>query len=378
MWSLPGNVRSPGYHRRATPYTREGAAAHEVAERAVHGLPIPDEIIVDGEAVEVSQEMLENIEVYVDYVESLRKSADVFLTEERIRIDGLPEPVFGTADCIVYWREKQTVEIPDLKYGKGVLVDARDNPQLRLYGLGAARRLIEMGEKVKRVRMTIVQPRTNPGLFPFEEIPLPELEFWAIEELHPALLSIAMDDQTENTGEHCRWCVRAGECAALANLAQVQAVQAFAPDPKAEIEAMDDASLGLLLDRIELVTTWVSLVRAEATHRAETEGKVIPGWKLAPKRAVRKWDDQDAVMAKLTQMGVVMNNVVKLVSPAAVERELKSLKKSMKPLDSHVVKESSGNTLVKSSDPREESLALTPKVVFNDNADSLLETEYPF
>ncbi len=44
---------------------------------------------------------------------------------------------FGTADALII--ANNTIEVIDLKYGKGVKVDAQNNPQLMLYGLGAFR-----------------------------------------------------------------------------------------------------------------------------------------------------------------------------------------------------------------------------------------------
>src|SRR4029077_6805762 len=122
--------------RKPTQYTREGTAAHEVAERLIHGLTIPSEIVVDSEAVEVTDEMIEHVEVYVDYVDKLRRKSDVFLTEASLSVAGFAEPLHATADALAYEKENKTLEIVDLKYGQGVQVAVQGNSQLRIYGLG--------------------------------------------------------------------------------------------------------------------------------------------------------------------------------------------------------------------------------------------------
>src|SRR5690606_41993378 len=67
------------------------------------------------------------------------------------------------------------LEIVDLKYGKGVQVDAEGNPQLRLYALGAYNEFGALYD-FQTVRMTIVQPRLDH--VSTEELSLDELLAW--------------------------------------------------------------------------------------------------------------------------------------------------------------------------------------------------------
>jgi hypothetical protein len=356
---------SKGKTRRPSSYTREGTAAHLVAEMHVHGLVPPDEIEVDGEMIEVTDDMIEHVGVYVYCVDSLRRSSDAFFTEARVEVSGLPEPVFGTADTIAYDGAKWRVDVVDLKYGKGVYVPVKDNPQLRIYGLGALEKIEATGARPKTVRMAIVQPRLSGGpSVEFEEIDVDTLRWWSIEELHPATLNIAMGDTREVVGPHCRWCVRAGECKSLARQTQALAKEAFAPDPAKVVHGLPNGELAAILDKAEMIVSWINLVRGEASHRADL-GQTIPGWKLVARRAVRKWRDPETVLDELDKLGVPMEQVTKILSPTAVERVMTSRKLSTKALQSFIEKTSSGSTLVKSEDQREETLALTPKSVFN-------------
>ena len=347
-----------GKKRLPSPYTREGTAAHEAAERIANGLPAPASVTVDGEDITISDEMIEHIDHYTRYVEALRVRSHVFQTETRVELLDLPEPLFGTADAMGWDRDIKELEIVDLKYGRGVAVGVEGNPQLKIYGLGGYRKF----EDVKRVKLTIVQPRTAGPPVQSVTLGVGELKIWEAEVLEPALQRIADEDQTETPGAHCRWCVRAGECKALASLAQIEARAAFTPDPAKIVAGLTNADLSHALDKAELISAWINLVRAEASQRAD-KGQVIPNWKLVPKRAMRKWTDDNDALAALNVAGVPLHEVVKVVSVAAAERAMKAHKKKMDPLLPLIVKESSGTTLVRDDDARD-AVDMSAKSVF--------------
>jgi hypothetical protein len=359
----PASVtKARGRTRKATVYTREGTAAHHVAETLIHGLNPPDEVEVEGEVVEVDDDMVDYVERYVEYVEKLKRGADVFMTEVRVSLDGLPEPVFGTADVIAYWRKARAIEVPDLKYGKGVLVSPKDNPQVRIYALGAINALGPF-EPVDMARMTIVQPRAQGSSVQSEDVSVEELLQWERDVLAPAAQRLADGDETENPGEHCRFCVRAGECKSIANLAQTSAKMVFKSKASTpDVGGFNNDELAAILDKAELISGWIAKVRAEASQRLD-HGQTVQGWKLASKRAMRRWADEGGALAALTKSGLSHADVTKIVSPAAAERVLKRAGMKTAILDKLVVKESSGTTLVRDDDPRK-GIAADAKSVF--------------
>ena len=82
---------------------------------------------------------------------TLRKSADWFAAETRLELLDLPEPLFGTSDAMAYTIKTATLEVVDLKYGKGVSVNVENNPQLKIYGLGGLRKVhLEVGQAHRR------------------------------------------------------------------------------------------------------------------------------------------------------------------------------------------------------------------------------------
>ena len=175
-------------------------------------------MLVEGEVIDITPEMMDAAKEYADYVKSL-PGIPMIETTVRVDIDG--EDLFGTADAIV--ADGSRMEIVDFKYGQGVGVSA-DSSQLRIYALGA---LEEVGpfNSISEVGLTIVQPRS--GGIKTVNIPVSELTNWEAVVLIPAAQRLAAGDTTETPGDHCRWCVRAGECEALAALAMSNAKVAF-------------------------------------------------------------------------------------------------------------------------------------------------------
>src|SRR5699024_930183 len=111
-----------------------------------------------------SQEMEDYVQQYVDVVvekinEAKARSKDaVILLEQRLDFSEWVPEGFGTGDVVLI--SDGILEVIDLKYGKGVAVSAVDNPQLRLYGIGAYSQY-EMLYDIDSVVMTIVQPRLD-------------------------------------------------------------------------------------------------------------------------------------------------------------------------------------------------------------------------
>ena len=70
---------------------------------------------------------------------------------------GVEQTAFGTADVIIL--KPKVLIIKDLKFGKGVLVHAKNNPQLALYAIGALEKFGRDG--IEKIAMYIHQPRRN-------------------------------------------------------------------------------------------------------------------------------------------------------------------------------------------------------------------------
>ena len=98
-------------------------------------------------------------EEYLDCIKQIMLAYDTkpyVVAEKKVDFSQFVPKGFGTADCLIMTPD--ALHVVDFKYGKGVPVDAKDNPQLKLYALGA---LSEYGllYQFKTIHIHIVQPR---------------------------------------------------------------------------------------------------------------------------------------------------------------------------------------------------------------------------
>lgn len=115
-------------------------------------------------------------------------------------------------------------------------------------------------------------------------------------------------------------------------------------------ENLTARQLAELLDKADVIETWIKAVREYAQVLLEGGG-VIPGWKVAPKRGVRKWKDERIVKQRLASEGLENFVEEKLVSPAQAERLARKQGVQLDLFDL-TESESSGVKLTRETDPR--------------------------
>lgn len=221
----------------------------------------------------------------------------VILVEQRLDFSPWVPQGFGTGDLVIITDDY--VWVLDLKGGKGVLVDAVDNSQMRLYGLGAYNELSHLYD-IKRVRMTVLQPRLNN--YSSEELSTDELLRWADDYVKPRA-TLAWDGLGEFVpGEHCAsgFCRARFTCAARAEANMAVAKSDFALQPP---ELLTMEQLTSVLERADQAIKWLSDVQTYALQQAE-QGHAIAGWKLVEGRANRKYANADEVAKRLVDSGI--------------------------------------------------------------------------
>ena len=135
--------------------TFAGTAAHALAEECLLKQKPPESYMgVQFEGFIVDEDMAAHVATYVDFCNSQAGSEKH--VELRVDYSEWAAGGFGTADFVTL--NDGVLHVIDLKYGVGVKVNAFENEQLMLYGLGAA---FEFIDKVDTVSMTIVQPRLD-------------------------------------------------------------------------------------------------------------------------------------------------------------------------------------------------------------------------
>lgn len=349
-WSIcAGSVRlASTVENRSSAYAAEGTVAHELAAEGLLGRA-PDSQLgtvrnCEGFEIMVTQEMIDAVKLYLSVVEADRGQDDVLHVEQKFDLSKVYPGLFGTADAVIWKPAQKLLIVKDFKYGAGVPVDVKANPQLLYYALGA---LVQLGYPARTVRTDIVQPRC-----PHPDGPVRSETIDAIDLLDFAtdLIDYAKATEDENAplvpGEHCRFCPAAGICPELHAKAQNSAVEIFS-----DTAPYDPKRLAETLGWLPTLEAWIKSVREFAYAEAEA-GRTPPGWKLVAKRAVRRWRSEGAAALELD--GLVKADELyeprALKSPAQIERLLP--KDQRKILEELTTKESSGHTLAPDSDSR--------------------------
>lgn len=290
---LTENIKEDG----TSVYAAEGTLAHAVAENALRwykdhgslkGWRIPrklkdSDLFYDG--------MKDDVLPYVDYVietfES-RGEASALDIESRLDFSEYVPDGFGTGDAVIV--DDGTLEIVDLKFGKGVPVDADNNPQIMLYGLGALL-AYDYIYSIAKVRMTIVQPRLD-HITTFE-MAATDLLDWAEHTVKP-IAHLAYDGKGEQrAGDWCRWCKIKATC-------RTRAQTLMAITDKRNQEELSDEEISEILSARDAIKRWLTDIEDTVMDRLTAGGK-LGGWKLVEGRSNRKINDPEKLAGCLLE-----------------------------------------------------------------------------
>jgi hypothetical protein len=294
-----------------------------------------------------SDEMEELTDAYRDYVlEQLTlerqncPDAQVFIGT-RLDLTSYVPGSFGTCDCLIVSDEK--LHIIDFKYGQGVLVEAKENPQMKLYALGALD-IYDGLYDFKEVAMTIFQPRRENVSTWTETVE--ELRRWAEEELKPKAELADAGEGKFCSGDWCLFCKAAVKCRARAQAKLELAKQEFSLPP-----IITDEEIEEILPRLPDLTKWANDIMSYATDAALNHGKQWKGFKVVEGRSVRKYSDEDAVIKAAKDAGYTDIFKMSLITLTEMEK-LMGKKKFKETLGGLVVKPQGKPTLVPDSDKR--------------------------
>lgn len=293
----------------SSPFALEGTIAHELGEiEAGHALGKTtkrqrttkvkrwrDKYKVEPET---EAEMAEHVSEYVALILEARErypNSHVML-EQRVAT-GIPSS-WGTSDVVIVSPEH--VEIIDLKYGKGIAVEAAGNEQLRLYAVGALDMFGDLLGDTDTVYVTVHQPRLAARST--EVIGADELRAWRDSIKPQAVAALGPDGHFGPSESACRWCPAAGDCEA-----RVRYMTAI--DFGADADLVSDEDLGDLLGRTADIRRWTDDITATALRRAYTEGRSIPGWKPVMSGGSRYIPDSSTAIDVLTTAGYDLDAV---------------------------------------------------------------------
>lgn len=299
-----------------------------------------------------SPAMLEYVEGYAAFVweqvnEARKTCPDpLVLFEQKLHFEDYIPGGFGTADVLII--ADDTAHVIDFKYGKGVGVTAKGNPQLRLYALGAYLEYADLYD-IRQVKMTIVQPRLDN--LTSDVISCQELMDWVNNVAAPAAALAVKGEGEQKVGEHCRWCRAKALCRAQKEYQMAMAGYDFEEAP-----LLDETEIADVLARIDGLVRWAGLVKEYALQQALENHVHYPGFKLVEGRSNRKYSDQDKIAAVLTGAGCSGENIYKpleLIGITDMEKLL-GKKRFTELVGPYVVKPEGKPTLVPESDARPE------------------------
>lgn len=339
-------------------YAAEGTAAHALAEasfeKLVSPLRLPLKHIDKKHHKFITNEMRGHVENFFNVV--LEKANGIELSiESRVDLSFIHKEMFGTND-VSFIEPFGDLHVFDLKYGKGVEVDAVNNSQLAFYALGEAHRHKWAFE---RVHVHIYQPRVSKELRTWVLSAL-ELEAW-VDVFEKGVKACEKPMAPLKPGEWCKFCPALSVCPSVKAVAMKQTELDFKDDDKSLTDPSELApeKLGKILEVKPLIEAWLESVAVRATHLL-MNGTKVPGFKLTNRRSSRVWSNLERVEALAKKKFGDDAFQIKLKSPAQLEKIDGAFVKK------HAVNVSQGVVLSKVDDKRPEVL-MGPDKDFQDD-----------
>lgn len=291
------------FPNKTSEYMAEGTLAHEIAEFKVRSYflePIPKATYTRRlnklkKEEHFENEMLNHTDTYLEYIkgEAMKTNSKPFIVvEQKVDFSKYVPEGFGTTDCILI--SGDTLHVVDFKYGKGVKVDAEDNPQMKLYALGAFEQF-GIFYPISKIKMTIIQPRIDN--ISETEITLAELLDWGTNIVKPQAEKAFMGLGNYAQGEHCRFCRAKGACEfrATENMKVIEEVKEITG-------VVSNEQLGEILTKTDGVEQWIKDMRGYALELL-LKGENVNGWKAVEGKSNRKIVDIDKAFEILEANG---------------------------------------------------------------------------
>lgn len=323
-WNCPGSVKAcENIPNPPTEYAAEGTVAHHLAEKVLRGQKdlkwlhdqIGEIVEQDGFDIEVTEEMIDCVEIYFDYIARVITGIGkgvILKVEEKITLEEVHAVLFGTGDCVIVEPFKR-VHIIDLKYGQGKRVSAYRNKQLMQYALG-----VMLKEDCPDFTIHIVQPRVEDGITSYEGSGPQEME-----EYHAELakhVEAALDPKAPLIpGDWCKssFCPNRATCKALQSLSSQMVGKDFNDVPV--VETLSMKQILKVLQYEDTIKDWMSKVRDHAKELL-LQGVDIPGYKVVKAQGNAVWVDETAVRAEFEPEYGDKLYEKKFLSPAKFEK----------------------------------------------------------
>lgn len=364
---------------KPNPSMERGTAHHELFEKCMKlGSPARRFAGMLFNGMPADAKMVAAVQLALDSVAHATPGARIY-TETRLDIPQTGE--HGTADLVIV--RPNGLRVLDLKAGTHA-VDPTDNPQLKLYGLGALARWPIVGPVI----LGTIMPNSRPEkpLAEWETSPK-KLQAWGRDIVAPVAKQIREGTAKCIAGPHCKepfQCPAAGHCRTLAEYGARAARMDFADfidarEALAEVApaSLSDDELAGLLARLPALGALITGARAAAIIRLAAKPTALPGWKLVRGTTHRRWKDAEKTIARLSAAGYDLDEVApRSLAGLGAVAELLPTKVREKFMNAHTIKPEGRPTLAPEGDKRPPVASNAAHDFAEEIAAALSDTDY--
>lgn len=257
-----------------------------------------------GEMEDLNPEQRAQVEMCLQYVDSLLAPGGRLMREKCVRVHGSDgeELTWGTSDIVIV--NPDEVHVVDFKFGQLPVPDAEHNLQGWAYLLGVWE--LPETQGIDRATVHFLLPRRDEiSLATFTRTDHHSNMLAKIEEVVTRCL---MKDPTRVAGKHCRYCSAKAQCSEFIGktLAVAKQTDSSLPDiPQlSDVKSLTDPRmLGQVLDLVPMIEDWAKQVRSHALDMAR-QGVDIEGYHLATRNAARTIKDVLLAWEVAEELGV--------------------------------------------------------------------------
>lgn len=306
------------------------------------------------------EEMQEHVAAYVELIRERLKRRPMSQVMLEQRMDSGIEKCWGTSDVVIV--SPTHVEIIDLKYGAGIRVEAYNNSQLRIYGLGALDTFGDMLGETDLIVTTVFQPRLDH--VDSEELHPDELRAWRSGVAAPAAAEALHNDDAKfgPSEKACRWCPAAGICRARiekATLTDFGDVFADEEPSPPRPETLSEAELAKAFLRLPSIRAWCASVEAAALEAAYGQGRKLPGLKVVMSGGKRQIKDDAAAIQTLIDAGFEAKDVANFKAKGIGDLEKLLGKKQFAEVLGPFIEKTKGREALVPEDDKREAISPT-------------------
>ena len=215
-----------GLPEESSIYADEGTGAHELAQRCL--VQDCDAHAFIGQSfgpLLVTAEVAAQVQIYLSKCREIIDVCDFHQIEQRLDLAPLnpPTEMGGTVDLVAYSSKRRTVHVADLKFGKGVFVETKENQQLLYYALAAT---LAVPGPVSAATLHIVQPRYGRDPVRSWSCSADFLAEWSMHFFERARIALRPDAPAV-AGPWCRFCGAKSSCVAYQQTKTAEAFRQF-------------------------------------------------------------------------------------------------------------------------------------------------------